>query len=389
MAYVPPHKRHSQGGAASSQLSPDPPPGSVIRGFQKLNFASKEYPKKIVYAENAISRWFVVGVADESRVSALARLNSFERSSGDKALALGLKENEENAHEFTENQWIFVAETLKKDLIASLENVRNEMRDCESGEIMPVLVFRFGRILFHGNRSFNVESMKGSSPPIQTLKQLRKSFYTNVPSSFMEYVTRNLVPKLDSRIKEKEVYHVKLSDNMRPVSTISCKCTVAKDTNQLELYKIELNNVRHLVADMSCLDKNLDARLMLFTKRILVALTNEELENIKSLINSARLDSEVKGGLRWPLGKQSSGNRFAVVGVWHVNYKAFENSLIRLKVQRADRFDFVSSKGEVSNEVSLKMTGVVSLLREETVDTELAMEMVKDNLKLMWNHFQS
>jgi hypothetical protein len=35
----------------------------------------------------------------------------------------------------------------------------------------------------------------------------------------------------------------------------------------------ELNQVRHMVVDVSCLDKNVDLRLMLSTKRVLTALT--------------------------------------------------------------------------------------------------------------------
>ncbi|KAK4436070.1 Receptor-like kinase LIP2 [Sesamum alatum] len=349
MAYVPPHKRHLKGGAASSPPSPSPPPESVIPRFQRsLNFMSKDYPKIIVYAENAISRWFVVGLADESRVSDLTRLEavaveSFERKSGEKPLALVLKENTEEATEFSANQWIFVTEIVKQDLISSFQQVKDEMRGNEFGEVKPTLVIRFGRILFRGNHSFTVESIEGNSLPVDTLRQLRKSFYTNIPPSYMEYVTTSVVPEIDFEFEEeKELYHV----------------------------KIELNQVRHLVADMSCLDKNLDLRLMLCTKRILAAVTEDELENINSLISSARLDSEVKGGLSWSLGKQSSGDRYTVVRVWHTNAKTFRNSSMRLKVRHADRFDFISSNGDVANEVTLKMPGIVSLLRNNDDDSD-------------------
>ncbi|KAK6144915.1 hypothetical protein DH2020_021735 [Rehmannia glutinosa] len=393
MAYIPPHMRQSKGGATSSPPSPASPPESVIPRFQRNpKLVSKDRPKEIVYAENAISKWFVVGLADDSRVSNLTRLepvamDSFERKSGEKPLSLVLKENGDEPCEFLENPWNFVAETVKQDLFSSFQQVKDEMRGYEYGEIKPTLLLRFGRILFHGNRSFTAESMIGSSPPIRTLKQMRKSFYTNLPPPYAEYITSDVVPQFDFKFEEKELYQVKLSDNMQPGSTISCKCTVAKATNQLELFKIESNQVRSLVADMSCLDKNLDLRLMLCTKRILVALTDEELENIKSLIISARLDSEVKGGLRWPLGKESSGNRYTVVGVWHTNSETFTNSSMRLKVRHADRFDFRSSSGEVAKEVSLTMPGIVPVLREQMVNTDLALEMLKENLKLIWKHF--
>ncbi|KAL6578012.1 hypothetical protein OROMI_010340 [Orobanche minor] len=291
--------------------------------------------------------------------------------------------------EFSKDPWDFVAVTVKQDLFSSFQQVKDEMRGFDFVEIKPTVVLRFGRILFHGNRSFTAQSMIASSPPAGTLKQMCKSFYTNVPPPYVEYIINDVVPQFDFKFEKKELYQVKLSDKIRPDSTISCKCTVAKDTNQLELFKIELNQVRNLVADMSCPDKNLDLRLMLCTKKILVALTDTW--DIKSLIDSARLDSEVKGGLTWPLGKQSSGDRYTVVGVWHTISETFTNSSMRLKIRDADRFDFRTSTGEVAKEARLKLPGIVSLRgvyqQEQTVNTALAFEMLKETLKLIWKHF--
>ena len=95
---------------------------------------------------------------------------------------------------------------------------------------------------------------------------------------------------------------------------------------------------------------------------LIMCFQDNEIECIKSLIGSAVLDPDVKGGLRWPLGMDSSGDRYAVVGVWHVNAKSFRNSSIRLKARHADRFDFRTSSGEVSREVAMKMKGIVSNL---------------------------
>lgn len=90
--------RQSKGGASSSPPpSPASPPESVIPRFRRnLHFSSKAYPKNFLYAENAISKWFIVGLIDESRVSELTRLEpvameSFERKPGEKPLALVLK----------------------------------------------------------------------------------------------------------------------------------------------------------------------------------------------------------------------------------------------------------------------------------------------------------
>ena len=89
-----------------------------------------------------------------------------------------------------------------------------------------------------------------------------------------------------------------------------------------------------------------------------------EVENaIQSLVSSAILDPNVKGGLRWPLGKESIGGRFSIVGSWRTNYKAFRNKTLRFKLRHADRFDHQSSTGEVSNEVSFKLIGISKILR--------------------------
>ena len=70
-----------------------------------------------------------------------------------------------------------------------------------------------------------------------------------------------------------------------------------------------------------------------------------------------------KGGLRWPLGKESIGERFSIVGVWHTNYKAFRNKTSRLFLRHADRFDHRSSTGEVSDEVTFKLTDISNRLK--------------------------
>lgn len=86
------------------------------------------------------------------------------------------------------------------------------------------------------------------------------------------------------------------------------------------------------------------------------------MEGISDLINSAVLDQDVMGGLRWPLGKATSGDRFRVVGVWHTVAKSYVNPFVRLKLRKADRYDFISSIGEATKEVTLKLKQVTSEL---------------------------
>ncbi|XP_027772039.1 uncharacterized protein LOC107016836 [Solanum pennellii] len=105
------------------------------------------------------------------------------------------------------------------------------------------------------------------------LRQMRKSFYTNVPLSHMEYIRNLAVGKLGLEyVKEKELYYVKLSDNMHTDLTVTSKCMAVKDQEKFQLHKIEVNQVNNMVAHMSCLGKSLDLRLMLRTKKIMMGL---------------------------------------------------------------------------------------------------------------------
>lgn len=106
---------------------------------------------------------------------------------------------------------------------------------------------------------------------------------------------------------------------------------------------------------------------MIFVKNIFWNLTsffqNEENECLNKLVKSAIVDPSVKGGLRWPLGKESVADRFSVVGVWHTKYDAFKSQTTRIKLRHVDRFDHRTSTGEVSSEVTLKLTGISKYLR--------------------------
>lgn len=86
---------------------------------------------------------------------------------------------------------------------------------------------------------------------------------------------------------------------------------------------------------------------------------DDDMHSIQALINSAVLDSNVNGGLRWPLGKDCSTEcRYSVVGVSHTTCESFRNLNLRLRVWRADRFDYKTSSGNFS-----RVTETVSKLK--------------------------
>ncbi|KAF7817767.1 uncharacterized protein G2W53_023222 [Senna tora] len=354
MAYIPPHKRHSKDKDAqlpSHHLNKNP-------SFKSLT-------SKIIYAKQSVSRWFAVGLDHNGHLPPFVHLHpisleSIQRKTGGKPLVLLHTHLPPALSSCLLDMCVrspqqIITENVLQDLLSSFQNVTNDMHLQSSEEIKPTLVARFGKVLFHGTM----------------LRQFKRSFYTNIPTLYMEKITNEESPNIGFKFEEeKDLFHVKLSDANRPTATISCKCRVIEEQKRLQLYKIELNQVRHMVVDISCLTKNLDLRLMLCTKRILTALKDDEMQCIQDLIQSAVLDPNVKGGLRWHLGKASSGNRFSVVGVRH-----------------ADRFDFRTSAGEFASEVYLKLKGIVSAVQVEKDDSSLISKMLEEKLKLIWDHF--
>ncbi|KAK4852031.1 hypothetical protein QYF36_020512 [Acer negundo] len=159
----------------------------------------------------------------------------------------------------------------------------------------------------------------------------------------MENIISGVAPKIGFDLEEdKEIFHILLSDGTESKSSfLYCKCRMKED-KKLELYKVETNPTYEMIKNILRVDKNLDLRLALQTKRILTSLTDDEMHSIGNIINSAIIDPEVKGGLRWPYA---------------------------------------------SIEVYLKLKRLVSDLQEEKVGTDSIFEMFKDNLKMIWDHF--
>ncbi|KAB5512133.1 hypothetical protein DKX38_029161 [Salix brachista] len=390
MAYIPPHMRRSKDVRRASPI-----PETLQPQFRRnINLrASTSHKNKcgnIVYGDPAISKWFAVGLDDDGQFPPNIHLKPLplkhvERKNGEKPLVLvnSVVTEEDSKLERTcsISPWDIIAENIQQELFFTFDYLRNEMDDQGSEKIKPTLVARLGKFLFYGSHSMALESVNKIQVEEDILRQLKRSMYTNIPSSFMEIIIDEVVPVIGVDFEgEKNVYVVKLSDNTRPDATISCKCSVIGN-KKLRLYKagfvlprvlsshanltyymvdmVELNPVRQMVIDVSCLDKNLDLRLMLCTKKILTTLTDDEKSSISDLINSAVLDSDMKGGLRWPLGA-SSGGRYSVIGTWHTVTKAYKSSSFRLKVRDADRFDFKRGSGEATREIYLKLKRIVS-----------------------------
>ncbi|KAH0463956.1 hypothetical protein IEQ34_006742 [Dendrobium chrysotoxum] len=402
MAYIPPHKRHHSNDADQSTPTPSPIPASLSPRFKKaLNLGPSRRRKdrhgagKIVYAADSISRWWPVGAAaDGDPIPASFHLEPFdyeiaERRDGEKPLVLvgggDLEEVAAEGHDIP--PWVSIAERIVPDLITSALGARNELKRDGDEEVKLVFVARPGKNIFLGGSSVSIDSIRMAASTLpNSSNRLPKIFYTNVPNAYIENVQTSVAPKIGFTFhSEKEYYYIKVSDKRRPDITIICKCMIT-ESRQLEIYKMEYNLVRHLVADISCLNKELDLRLQLVTKRKMKIIDNEENDAMNVLVSSAVIDPDVKGGLRWPLGKQSAAERFSVIGVWHCKRVVLKSNSMRLLLRHADRFDFTNSTEEVSTEVTLKMTEITKYLMEGDMETGLLEVMVQELVKLFWDH---
>ncbi|KAL0714383.1 hypothetical protein Bca4012_021362 [Brassica carinata] len=358
MSYVPPHKRHENVAARASSVPP--------------SLLTKHKNTKIIYANDFISRWFLVGSEDNNNNFQLVPVSSeWRRESEDKPLVMLVKS------EFgkLETPWLWVAEKVENDLMLGFSRAKKTLLRYASEDINLRLFARFGKAVFNGSANSS-ETLRDGNVTKSVLEKFKKTFHTNVPKSYVENIAYGVVPKMGFSVEEtKELYHVKVLDNTRPDITISCKCTA------------ELNALRHLILDVSCLDQDLDMRLSVDSKRTLTNLSENETKNLRELTDSAVIDPSVKGGLKWGLGKSSCADRYSVCGVWHTVTTTYRNSSLRLQVREADRYDFRTGTGGTSREVFLKLKALSKLLKEESVERKCVSDMLKDCLKTVWDCF--
>ncbi|KAL0844514.1 hypothetical protein Bca101_017760 [Brassica carinata] len=375
MSYIPPHRRHS-----NDPNRPSPVPDSL----QKFKSRSAK-GKVITYSKDAISKWFLIGsngIEDEVPPSIkLVPVSSDSpecRRYGDKYLVLmntnAPKVDESEDEERT--RWMLIAEKIEKDLAYAYEHDKKG-RPHLPDNVKLRLVARFGKLLFR----------RSQADPITEYwqKKTNRTFSTDVPTSFIQNIKSKAIPSHEFCIDmEKEVYVLQISHHTRPRATIRCKCTVKED-GSLSMYKAELNPLRHFVVDVSCIDKILDMRFMLAGKRKMITLTEKEKSNIQGILDLATIDSNVEGGLRWPLGKPSSENGYKVLEVCHVRATTYTNQTLRLRVRETNGFSERFGTWEDERGVTLILQDINTKIQEPNIERGCVLEMLRDALGTIWD----
>ncbi|XP_058103282.1 uncharacterized protein LOC131246853 [Magnolia sinica] len=389
MAHIPSRKR-------SLKDVEDPSPDQFERNSKsgKRKWQPSDRGRNPAHMEHFISKIWAVGLTDDGCFPTLVRLESvscetFECKKRERPKVLvhdhPSRDVNKTSPSSTKSPWLFIAEKIQQDLHTSFQDVMNEMGSQKFGEVKPSFVARIGKVYFHGSPSISLDTIwKSLVAENSSQNKVKKTFCTNVPDVYVEAVERMLVPKTRfGNVSRKEHYNVKVLDKLG--ATISCKCSPTEDGGKLELHKVESITARHLIADILCLDKDFDLRLMLATRKTFGKLHDDVDRAVRELIKSAKIDPNAKGGLSWPPGKESFGDRFSVSAVWHTKFKVFKGPTMTVKLRDADRFDFKSSTVQVTKEVIVKMTEIARQLRDGGAESGAVDEMLQETLKFLWD----
>ncbi|XBJ26824.1 hypothetical protein VPH35_004176 [Triticum aestivum] len=368
MAYVHPHKRHS----STSEPAPIPsPPTSSLHSLSISSPRGRHHvppSNKIIHAADCVSRWSPLPPFSDDAESVRLETSpcyTVERMSGAKPLVLALSSPSSSSTE-AEVAAVAITERFLPDLLDAVERARARTHDVarDDEEAKLCLVARVGKVLF---QRFCVDGSLVSLDDVRDLaeagaegsnSQVRKTFYTNVPSDFLDDMERFAVKTMGLEfVSTKEHYHV----------------------------KIELNQIQPLLEDVSCLSKDLDLRLMLNTNRILIDVTGP-FPN-RPLVSSALVDPNARGGFRRPLGNKLIDERFSIAGVWRTNYKTFGNKSSKMYLRHTGRFVQGSSTGEVSNEVSFKLAGISKRLQDGgNQEGDTLKGMLESAVRMIWDY---
>ncbi|XP_078441407.1 uncharacterized protein LOC144711327 isoform X2 [Wolffia australiana] len=402
MSYVPPHKRQTV-----DFVKPSRPPESVQSQFRKkLNInpsSSKIEADGIVYARDFFRKWWPFSVKDDDpelgswclESASLAFLEHDIRSKPFVLARLNPSPVEGALEQARSNPWDSIADKLMPDLVSSLESLRTEIKS-QDIVFSPALVTRVGKVIFMQVRSSFPETLK-----LPDFHRLQKVFHTSLPPLFLEEVSQEAIPKVGFLFsKEKTQYLIKIIDKLQN-KIYMCKCVVAEDSDKLKLHKVcpyiflklKLHKVhsdlmRHMVQNVSCLDRDLDLRVMLTRKQNHTDIPDEVKEGLCRLVEAAIFDEGTKGGLKWQLGKETFNDRFVVVGSWDTRQRKYKiGSFLTLYLRRASRFDYVSDKGIVSHELTIKMNEAKRWLAEDSIDEDSISKTLREAIKITWENF--
>lgn len=140
MSYVPPHKRHENVAVRASSV----PPSHLTK--LNRNIGSSNNTKKI-YADDCISRWFLVGSEEDNNLHLVPLSSEWRRGPEDKKPSVILAKS---GYRKLETPWLWVTEKVEDDLILGFGRAKKTLLRYGSEDINLRLIVRFGNVLFNG-----------------------------------------------------------------------------------------------------------------------------------------------------------------------------------------------------------------------------------------------
>ncbi|KAF6140178.1 hypothetical protein GIB67_028984, partial [Kingdonia uniflora] len=277
--------------------------------------------------------------------------------------------------------WVYLAKRIESDLLASIEHLRNEMASGECKEVLkPAFVARhFAMSLFEIQPSTNetsfilnkmpclkntlikyptrgaysemiISALKSPSAAINTiiktsgvevaLAQVNRLFHTTMPTSYVEYILSEVVPKIGVDFnEEKKFYYVKVFLSIASSDFYLSWQSLTK-TDQVQLFPVNAVSWK-LVESLNLI------RQVYIHNQILI---DEDMHSLRNLIKSAVIDPEANGGLRWPSGKEYLGDRYSILGGPMIKFSELQPqgilNTLKLKTNQSIIYDASNSRNK-------------------------------------------
>ncbi|CAM6101200.1 unnamed protein product [Calypogeia fissa] len=225
--------------------------------------------------------------------------------------------------------------------------------------VKPRLWLRFGTMLFHSrqNRSnlefhkpFDAEGLEKALHGPKYENSVLKTFDASVSHDYFRKI-RALVADNGLEVPEsKEKFIIQVVDATQPQISLICTCKrrLMVDGLRLTLCKVWIEPLRHMVADIACMEKELDLRLILTTRQEFKG----DMSALQTIVDKAVYNVKAEGGLSWPIGSTSLGP-YTVTGTSHVIQTNIKFHGFKWKLRHANRTALNATSGRFSYEIDV------------------------------------
>lgn len=410
MSYIPPHLRGNKPKSAtpvseqSKIIAPYIPPHLRISPPAS---SSTQHPRLAIRSSSdIIYRFIVLLQAHQHMSSQHVKFTRFEGATYRHLQNFQLytltpdldqPDQQQNSPEIVNQEQILrnpadvIFKAWKEDLKEVLEKFGRFAQAESHDRVLPVILLRFGRILFHDRRGlFHWESSHTPENLERDVEmwRLSKTFGYLTKEEFV--FLHKLARKDALHIQSEHKFTIQIEDKMKPGSNLWCTCYVRFEPNDesvnpgmtddlseqtnspkpvMDLIKVMVLPVRHMISDVACVGKSCDVRLAFIVEEY-PPLTETELCDLKSCFNDV-----ISNGTAWCFRMHSTSGRFKVVGC----------TLEIMKVVTSGKLRWYFHSGQNSYQAYVEPIICQELCqRREEWNTEKAILCIEELLQCVW-----